>query len=227
MRFAWIEESPFNVAGAGGVPVGCDVALARHAFTLLGKAFEPVQADFAYLLPGLSDGRWDVTTGMFVTQERSLRASFTRPIWTLRDGLLVRRADADRLTGYRQLAESGARVAVLEGQVQHRTALALGVRQESIVVFKSYAEAAAALSEGRVAAYSSVELAHRRWVETHDELVCVAVPDSEKTPEAGGFACATPALRDRLDTVLARFIGSPDHARLLRAEGVDPASLGF
>lgn len=227
MRFAWIEEPPFNVTGVGGVPTGCDVALAKHAFTLLGETFEPQSADFADLLPGLSDGRWDVTTGMFVTPDRRLRASFTRPIWTLRDGLLVRRADADRLTGYRQLAESGARVAVLEGQVQHRTALALGVRAERIVVFKSYAEAAAALSDDHVAAYASVALAHHSWVETHEDFACITVPDDEKAPEAGAFACATPALRDRLDQVLGLFIGSTDHIRLLHAAGVDPAGLGL
>lgn len=90
MRFAWIDEPPFGYLDHSGTPTGCDVALARAACAAVDEPFEPIRTTFAELLPGLADGRWDVTTGMFITAERSTRAHFTRPIWTLRDGLLTR-----------------------------------------------------------------------------------------------------------------------------------------
>jgi hypothetical protein len=41
MRFAWIDERPFNYERPEGL-TGCDVALARRAFRTLGEPFEPV-----------------------------------------------------------------------------------------------------------------------------------------------------------------------------------------
>ncbi|MCO7238798.1 transporter substrate-binding domain-containing protein [Aeromicrobium sp. CnD17-E] len=90
MRFAWIDERPFNYLPAEGL-TGCDGALARAAFSRLGVEFEPVRTTFAEMLPGLAQGLWDVTTGMFATPHRRAIASFTRPVWSLRDGILVPR----------------------------------------------------------------------------------------------------------------------------------------
>lgn len=91
MRYAWIHEPPFNHR-VGGALTGCDVALAQWVAAAIGERFEPVETAFAELLDGLADRRWDMTPGMFITEERTRRAAFTRPIWALRDGLLVRDA---------------------------------------------------------------------------------------------------------------------------------------
>ncbi|MBP2391832.1 transporter substrate-binding domain-containing protein [Aeromicrobium fastidiosum] len=40
MRFAWIDERPFNYLDDDGVLNGCDVSLARAAFARLGVHFE-------------------------------------------------------------------------------------------------------------------------------------------------------------------------------------------
>ena len=117
VRFAWIDERPFNYLDDGRL-VGCDVALARRAVEGLGEPFEPLRTTFGELLPGLAEGRWEVTTGMFVTAERQALAPFTEPIWSLSDGLLVAEEEI-RIAGYRDLARLGVRVAVLRGQVQH------------------------------------------------------------------------------------------------------------
>ena len=64
------------------------------SFERLGvKEFELVETEFANLLPGLADGRWQMTTGLFATAERRQIASFSRPIWALADGLLVRKGN--------------------------------------------------------------------------------------------------------------------------------------
>lgn len=221
MRFAWIAEPPFGYAENGRV-TGCDVELARRVFAAIGEELEPVETQFAALLDGLEDGRWDVTVGMFVTAERAARAAFTRPIWGLRDGLLVRAEDAGRIDGYRSLARSSGRLAVLEGQVQRQTALALGIAEDDILVLHEYAEAARAVAEGRVAAYASVERAHREHLGRHGGagLDCVAVSAAEKPAAAGAFACRSAETRDRLDRVLHAYLGSAEHHALLATFGL-------
>jgi polar amino acid transport system substrate-binding protein len=198
-------------------------------FAALGEAFEPVETEFSDLLPGLADGRWDVTTGMFATPERAARAHFTLPIWSLRDGLLIRERDAATITGYRSVAEMGGALAVLEGQVQRETALRLCVPEAAIVTLQGYDEAAQAVAADRVLAYASVELAHRAHIARHPEsgLACVAVPDSEKSADAGAFACRTAKIRDRLDGALRQFTGSDEHLRMLKDLGLEPEALGF
>ncbi|WP_105381302.1 transporter substrate-binding domain-containing protein [Neorhizobium alkalisoli] len=224
MRFAWIAEPPFNFR-KGGTLTGCDVELARYVFSRLGQVFEPIETEFGDLLNGLTKGRWDVATGMFLTPERLERASFTIPIWSLRDGLLVRKVDAGLIAGYRDIARNSLRLAVLEGQIQHQTALDLGVPVGNIVVLRSYEAAAGAVASGELHAYASVDLAHRAHIQTNNTLACVPVPEIEKPAETGGFACRTAAIRERLNSVLTDFIGSDDHDVLLRSFDLDPETL--
>lgn len=221
MRFAWIEEPPFNFRDGGRV-TGCDVELARLATSRLGEDFVPIETTFAELLDGLEDDRWDVATGMFVTPRRAARASFTRPIWSLRDGLLVARRDAGAIDGYGSLARSGAKLAVLNEQVQIATALGLGIEQAQLVRFDRYEDAAAAVEDGSVAAYASVERAHLAHLAAHPEagLACVPVPAREKAAEPGAFACRSQALRDRIDAALAHIIGGAEHVAMLASFGM-------
>jgi polar amino acid transport system substrate-binding protein len=228
VRFAWIAEPPFNLLRGGGV-TGCDVELARWVAGRLGETFELVEATFPELLDGLAAGRSDMTTGMFVTAERSARTYFTVPIWSLRDGLLIRSSDTSRIGGYRDLGRSDEQVAVLSGQVQAETAIRLGVSKVRLLHFDDYQDAAAAVADGKALAYASVALAHHAHVAAHpdENLVCVTVPESEKPGEAGAFACRDECLRDRVDALLSGFIGSSEHRALLAETGVSPASLGF
>ena len=135
MKFAWLTEPPFCFRDAGGVVRGCDVELAELVAGRLGLGFAPVEDSFAELLPGLAGGRWRMTTGLFVTEERQKLALFSRPIWALADGLLVRRGNPLGLSGYASVAGAGAVLAVIRDQVQHRSALDLGVAEGRIRVF--------------------------------------------------------------------------------------------
>jgi polar amino acid transport system substrate-binding protein len=226
MRYAWITEPPFNFVGPTGL-TGCDVELARQAFVRLGEPFEPIRTEFSRLLAGLEEERWDVTAGMFVTPERSSRAFFTAPIWALSDGLLVKSDDAAGITGYGSLAGGDGRLAVLEGQIQERTARDLGVPDAAIVVFRNYDEAARAVETGEVVAYASVERAHRAHIARRSDaaLSCVPVPAAEKTSQPSAFACRSQAIRDALDGVLREMLGTSDHRSTLASFGLGPEEI--
>ena len=216
MRFAFLQEPPFCFTGDGGKVRGCDVELAETVCEKLGiKDFQPVEAEFAELLPGLNAERWTMTTGLFVSAERERIVNFTQPIWLLGDGLLVRKDNPREIVGYRSIAtDPEAKLGVITDQIQHRTALENGVPPERIRFFSTQAEAAEAVANGTVHAYASVAMAHRgclsRWPNMPLDVVDVSA--TEKEPAFGAFALAKSngALRRRIDQCLGDLLGSSD-----------------
>ncbi|MDP3341773.1 transporter substrate-binding domain-containing protein [Frigidibacter sp.] len=224
MKFAYLIEPPFNYRDASGAVLGHDVEIARHVFAELGAPFEPVEAEFAQLLPGLSEGRWQMTTGLFATAERRRVAAFTRPIWALPDGLLVRQGNPLGLVGYRSVAAHGSAVlAVIRDQIQHRSAAEFGVPEERLRIFETYAEAADAVRDGHADGYASVARAHAGFLAQNPGwgLEAVDVPYAEKPPAFGAFAVALGdrELLGRVNEVLARFLGSAEHRSVAEGYG--------
>ena len=228
LRFAFLIEPPFCYRTSDGAVTGCDVEVARHVIRQIGDgAFVPVETEFAELLPGLADGRWDMTTGMFITDERRRAADFSRPIWAMPDGLLVHAGNPHGIAGYSSIVQkAGLRLGIVRDQVQHSTALRLGVSEDHIRAFDTYAEAAEAVAAGTIDAYASVAMAHRGYLErdTAGRLALVEVPANEKMAEPGAFAFAKgrSALRAMVDDALARFLGSVDHRALMARFGFTP-----
>ena len=58
MKFAYLIEPPFNYREESGKIKGHDIDLAKHIFEQLGEGFEPVETEFAKLIPGLAAGNW-------------------------------------------------------------------------------------------------------------------------------------------------------------------------
>jgi len=224
-RFAYLHEPPFCFTAADGLVGGCDVELARHVVGELGLGwFEPVEARFAELLPGLADRRWQMTTGLFITPARRRTVRFSRPIWALHDGLMVAAGNPKGLNGYRSLAaDPSARLAVIAGQVQHETALASGVPSVRIAVFDTQEEAAQAVARGEVDAYASVAVAHRGYIDRQRSrtLDVVDVSVGEKEPAFGAFAFAigADAIRQAVDAALEGFLGSSAHRQCMLRYG--------
>ncbi|GFE66066.1 transporter substrate-binding domain-containing protein [Litoreibacter roseus] len=230
MKFAYLIEPPFNYVDARGHVTGCDVELARYICKDLNVKFEPVETEFAQLLLGISAGLWHMTTGLFATDERRETASFSRPIWALSDGLLVREGNPLDLGGYRSVAGHGdARIAVVRDQVQHRSAIHLGVAEHQVAVFETYTEAAKAVLQGDVDAYASVARAHSGFLNQNPDwpVELVRVPPSEKPPAFGCFAFALQddELRRDVDAVLEAFLGTSAHRDMIAPFGFSDAEV--
>lgn len=225
MKFAYLIEPPFNYVDADGRVTGCDVELARKIWSELGIAdFEPIETEFAELLPGVAASRWRMTTGLFATDERRKTAQFSCPIWALPDGLLVRDGNPLGLKGFRSVAESNqTKLAVIRDQFQHRSAVEFGVSEERIIVFDTYTEAADAVRTGEADAYASVGRAHAGFIEQHSDwtLELVQVPAEEKPPAFGSFAfsLADKQLRKGVDSVLSKFLGTEAHREMVSRFG--------
>src|SRR6478736_1895579 len=107
--FAYLDEPPFCWLGPDGRALGSDVELMTETLREIGiVSVEMRLTIFSELLPGLVDGRWTITTPLFVTPERKRSVDFSRPVWALSDGLLVRRGDEDRFCSYEALAQDGS-----------------------------------------------------------------------------------------------------------------------
>lgn len=73
---AYLDEPPFGVPPApgdpGARPSGCDLEVADLALARAGvRSVRYVLTDFPELIPGLVDGRWHMTTAIFVTPPRA------------------------------------------------------------------------------------------------------------------------------------------------------------
>ena len=225
MRFAFLQEPPFCFTDASGRVDGCDSKLAAKICQMLDLGdFSPIEAEFAELLPGVADGRWDLTTGLFISDERKRCVDFTRPIWSLPDGLMVAKDNPLGLNGYQSLARHpSAALAVISDQIQHQTALQNGIPPERIRTFATQAQAAEAVAKGIVEAYASVAMAHRGYIAGRADarFDVVEVPASEKQPAAGAFALArsNAVLRQRIDRCLSDLLGSAWHRQMMSEYG--------
>lgn len=229
--FAYLIEPPFNYRQPDGNVTGCDVELARTVFAMIGIGdVRMAETEFAQLLPGLGDGRWRMTTGLFSTNERRAVADFSRPIWALPDGLLVRRGNPLELSGYRSAAETGGcKLAVIRDQFQHRSAVEFGVPDDRILIFETYDEAASAVFDGRAGAYASVARAHGGYLGQSPDLPLevVTVGRDEKEPAFGSLAFrkSDDAFRQAVDEALLAYLGSVGHRATMKSFGFDDAEI--
>ena len=233
---AYLDEPPFGVAGAGSAePNGCDVELARHVLMAIGVRDVRFQlATFPELIPGIVEGRWQITTPIFVTAERAERVAFSRPVWSLSDGFLVRRMDEGRFSSYEDIArDPKAILAVVADQVQGDTARAIGVPNERIQVFQDQAQAAEAVREHRADASASTAIGNAAYVRRLGDRALLAVPDTPgeapRPPAVGAFALTkwAPELLAAIDGVLGTYLGSRGHVGTLAAHGLTGHDLGF
>jgi polar amino acid transport system substrate-binding protein len=226
--FAYIDEPPFAQPGPQGAE-GCDAQLALQGLRAIGvEHVDPVLTTFSELLPGLQDGRWHMTTALFITPERARHVDFSQPIWALADGLVLRKDDASRLGDLAALVHAGARLAVVRGQVQAQAALAAGLPPAQLHVFESQDEAVDALLAEDVDAYMSTALGNRTYIARRGDARLQAVPLPAPRPPQGAFCFARDArpLRQAFDGWLAAFLGSAQHLELAARWGLGAQEVG-
>lgn len=228
--FAYLDEPPFCAPGADGMPVGCDVEVAFAVLRAIGiKRIETQLTTFAELLPGVAEGRWHINTPLFVTEERAALVDFSRPVWALADGLMVKAGNPKALTSYRALAaHPDARLVVVADQVQEQRALAAGLPPSRIRRVATQPEAVAAVRQGQADAYASVAMAHRGNLRTLPDAALAVIDfgaQGEPAEGAYSFAKSNAELRIAFDRELARYLGSPEHRAIMRRYGFTDADV--
>lgn len=219
--FAYLDEPPFCAPAADG-PVGCDVEVAFAVLRAIGiERIETRLVTFAELLPGVASGAWHINTPLFVTPGRARLVEFSRPVWSLADGLMVQAGNPKRLTSYRALAvHADARLVVVADQVQEQRALAAGFDAARVLRVATQPEAVAAVRDGRADAYASVAMAHRGFLRSAPDVqldvVDFGMEGGAAAEGAYSFAKSNADLRRAFDDALGRFLGSPQHRAIMR-----------
>ena len=235
VTFAYIDEPPFARPAQDGSAEGCDVELALTGLRAIGvRRVEWHLTTFAELLPGVASGRWTMNTPLFVSAERARLVSFSRPVWALRDGLVVRAGNPLGVTSYAGIAAGRLVLALISGQIQRQSALAAGVQPSQIIEFATQHEALQAVREGRADAYASTALGNRTVVRQAPDLASVdASDDLDRAPPLGAFSFShgSSELRAAFDRFLQAHLGSGEHrARMARhgltAAEIDPVVAG-
>ena len=136
---------------------------------------------FAELLPGVAAGRWTLNVPLFVTPERAALVSFSRPVWALQDGFIVRAGNPKSLHSYSAVAAVGdARSGVVAGQVQHEVAARAGVPSTRIDLFPTQEAVMQALVAGDIDAYASTALGNRMFLRALNNAALLAVEFDEQ-----------------------------------------------
>lgn len=227
--FAYIEEPPF-AATVDGKPSGSDVDVARAVLAKMGVTdVETRKKEFSELLPGVAAGQWTMNTALFVTPERCKVVAYSNPIWALVDGMIVRAGNPKRISSYASVATSDARLGVVAGTAQIKTARAAGVPSDRIIEFGAQEDIIAAIKAGRVDAYPNTSLGHRALLATSKdpavELAQPFEPPMENGHAKAGFGAfsfshANSAFIARFNAELAKFLGSEEHRSIVAKYGI-------
>jgi polar amino acid transport system substrate-binding protein len=224
--FAYIDEPPFAKPGPHGIAVGCDIDLALTVLHDIGVIEVVLRlSTFEELLAGVARGRWTMNTPLFVTPERANSVSFSRPVWALGDGFIVRTEDAEKIRSYGTVAANRWRLGVVSGQVQSETAAAAGVSTRRIQAFKTQRTAVEALLTGRIDAYASTALGNETFVRELGNPALASVAAQGPTSGAhslGAFSFSRQSadLRRAVDAHLVEYLGSPAHRKRMAAFGL-------
>lgn len=234
VRIGYSQEPPFAFRLPDGRVTGEAPEIARAVFARLGvHRIEWVQTEFRALIPELEAGHFDViAAGMFVTPERSRLVAFSRPTFVASMALLVPAESARVLCGLTPLRlRATARLAVLEGAVEGGLAIDGGFPAHRLVLVPDLGTALQALRTGQAQALALSQFTLRAAARREPAFAAVFPLCDEgglvRQTGAGAFVFRRDAerLRRAFDAELGRFLGSPEHLRLVAPFGITPADL--
>jgi len=214
VRLAYLEEPPFYWTAPDGSPTGADIELADVVLRAISANVEHVRTSFEELMPGVQAGRWDMNVPIFATAERAQQVAFSVPVWTIGDGLVVRRGNPKSLDSYVSVKARGdARLGVIPAQLQYQAARSAGVGDAQFVEFASQPDAVAALLEGRIDAFTGTALGGHALADANPALEVVRIPSETGTQPVGAFSFSqgNAALLDAVNRELRGYLGSADH----------------
>lgn len=147
-------EQPYGYIDSSGRVTGAQPEVARAVLARLGiDGLDAVRVPFAELIPRLQSGQFDlITAGMTVTPGRCREVAFTRPDFVALPAFLVREGNPQEIESFRDVARSGARLAVLAGAAEIDYARAAGVPDDRLEIVQSQSALFRSVEDERVPA---------------------------------------------------------------------------
>ncbi len=232
IRIGYANEKPFAYSETDGTVTGESPEIMKAVMEKMGvKKVNAVLTEWGGLIPGLLAGRYDViAAGMYVTPERAEQVLFTDPHYKLGDGLLVMRGNPKKLKSYADFVNNeDTKLAVMAGTVQYRAARAAGVPENQILQVPTVIAQLQAVRTRRADAAAATLLTARELADKGGNSVEV-IADFDGGPDSIGYGAlafrkSDTDLRDAINTVLKKWIGTSAHLETVAPFGFDEANL--
>jgi polar amino acid transport system substrate-binding protein len=230
IRVGYSSEPPYSFRTVDGTVTGEAPAIAKAVLARIGvKRIRWVLLDFGKAIPALLDGQIDmIANGLFITPERAAVILFSLPYARTRPGLLVHLGNPLKLTSYELVAASpDVTAVVLDGSVEQRTLVHLGMPATRLFVVPDPSGGLAAVRSGRadclaLSAPTVSWLASESSSDVESAQPFHEPPGAPASQSAFGFRRTDTKLTAAVNEALREYIGTSNHL-----ETVTPFGFGL
>ncbi len=233
IRVGFANEAPYSFAAADGTLSGESPTVFTHVMKELGvDKVDGVLTEWGSLIPGLKAGRFDaIVASMYITPKRCKQIIFANPTYGVGEAFIVKAGNPKGVATYKDAVAKGEKIAFIAGTAEITHAKMAGMTMGGRVIVPDFASAVAAVKSGRVTAAALTSLTARDLA-SKDDAIDRAKPftfvhdgKSYRGEGSFGFRKEDKALRDAVDGVLAKFIGTPEHLAMIEPFGFDASNL--
>ena len=233
IRVGFANEAPYAFATADGKLTGESPSVFRHVMANLGvKEVDGVLTEWGALIPGLKAGRFDaIVASMYITPKRCKQIIFANATYGIGEALVVKKGNPDGINTYTDAVTKNLKIAFVAGTAEIEHGRLAGMKRAQEVTVPNFAAAVATVTSGRASAAAFTSLTAKDLA-SKDDAIERAEPftfthDGKKYKGEGsfGFRMEDTSLRDAVNAELAKFIGTPEHLKMVAEYGFDASNL--
>ncbi|HZT18886.1 MAG TPA: ectoine/hydroxyectoine ABC transporter substrate-binding protein EhuB [Dongiaceae bacterium] len=227
IRVGFANEAPYGYATPDGKLTGESPEVVKAVLAKIGiPQVDGVLTEFGSLIPGLLAGRFDIiAAGMFITPKRCAQVQFSEPTYGIGQAFLVKKGNPKGIKDYSSIAgNKDLKLAVMAGAVEGGYAKEAGIGLDQLVILPDQSSLVKAVQSGRADAAALTALSIADMASKNDGV--------ESTPPFGtvagksvvghggiAFRKEDKDLYEAFNAELKKFIGSPEHIKLVTPFG--------
>jgi polar amino acid transport system substrate-binding protein len=233
VRVGFANEAPYAFATSDGKLNGESPTVFRHVMKQLGvNAVDGVLTEWGALIPGLKAGRFDaIVASMYITPKRCEQVLFANPTYGIGEAFVVKTGNPDGITNYNDAVKKNLKIAFVAGTAEIEHGRLAGMKRSQEVTVPNFAASVATVKAGRASAAAFTSLTAKDLA-SKDDGIERAEPftfehNGKKYKGEGsfGFRLADTSLRDAVNTELAKFLGTPEHQKMVTVFGFDASNM--
>jgi polar amino acid transport system substrate-binding protein len=233
VRVGFANEAPYAFATSDGKLNGESPTVFRHVMKQLGvNAVDGVLTEWGALIPGLKAGRFDaIVASMYITPKRCEQVLFANPTYGIGEAFVVKTGNPDGITNYNDAVKKNLKIAFVAGTAEIEHGRLAGMKRSQEVTVPNFAASVATVKAGRASAAAFTSLTAKDLA-SKDDGIERAEPftfehNGKKYKGEGsfGFRLADTSLRDAVNTELAKFLGTPEHLKMVTVFGFDASNM--
>lgn len=233
IRIGFANETPYAFASADGKLNGESPTVFRHVMKQLGvNEVDGVLTEWGALIPGLNAGRFDaIVASMYITPKRCEQVAFANPTYGIGEAFIVKKGNPDGVNTYADAVKKNLKIAFVAGTAEIEHGRMAGIKRSQEVTVPDFAAAVASVKAGRASAATFTSLTAKDLA-SKDDSIERAEPftfehKGKKYKGEGSFAFrqADTSLRDAVNAELAKFLGTPEHLKMVAEFGFDASNM--